>query len=364
MSRFPHALLFASITLALASGCARHDTAPESARPVRVERIGPQAQGQHASYSGEVRARRETVVGFLTSGRVQQRLVEVGQQVQVGQALLRLDPIDADLNAAAARSQLDSARSSYRQAQVDFARYSKLIEKKYVSRFEYEKSKLSLDSAAETLRGAEANYRLAANQSAYTVLRAPVAGVITSVDVEAGQVVPSGQVAVHMAADGERELVVSVPEGRVEELRQARSLSVELWARDGKRFNARLRELSPDIDPVTRTYDARVSILDADDSVRLGMTGKVVVQLPAQEKLRRLPLTAIYDGDGRTSVWVLDPAASRARLRQVQLAGVQGTGVLVREGLRDGEWVITAGVNLLHEGQKVRPMSASARTGG
>jgi RND family efflux transporter MFP subunit len=358
MSR--HVLLSASIALALLSGCARETPAPEEVRPVRVARVQAQPGGMAASYSGEVRARRETALGFQVTGRVQQRLVEVGDSVKAGQALMRLDASDAALNANASRSQLDSARSQYKQAQLDFQRYERLAAKAYVSRYEFEKAKLSRDTAAESYRAAEANYRMAANQAAYTTLHAPVAGVVTAIEVEAGQVVPSGQIAVRVAQDGEREIVVSVPEGRVEELRQARSLAIELWAGGGKRYRGRLRELAPDIDSVTRTYDARIAIEDADAAVRLGMTGKVAVELPTQASLRKLPLTAIYDADGATSVWVVDPSDSRARLRRVQLASAQRDGVLVRSGVRDGDLVITAGVNLLHDGQKVRPMAAPA----
>jgi RND family efflux transporter MFP subunit len=349
-------LLSAAIGLVLLSACAQHAPAEESVRPVRIARVAAPSATQAASYSGEVRARRETALGFQTSGRVITRLVEVGDVVKAGVPLLRLDPADAALNANAAKSSLESARSQYRQAQLDFQRYERLAAKAYVSRYDYERAKLSMDTSAETYRSAEANYRLAVNQSAYTTLTAPVAGVVTALEVEAGQVVPSGQVAVRIAQEGEREIVVSVPEGRVDELRTARKLEVELWAGAGKRYAGRLRELAPDIDPVTRTYDARVSIVDADAAVRLGMTGKVVLELPEEASLRRLPLTAIYDADGNPGVWVVDPADSRAKLRRVRLAGAQRDGVLVQSGLRDGELVITAGVNLLREGQKVRPM--------
>jgi RND family efflux transporter MFP subunit len=353
-------LLSTAIGIALLGGCHKQVQSEESVRPVRIARVAAPAAAATAEYSGEVRARRETALGFQVGGRVQQRLVEVGQLVKAGTPLLRLDPSDAALNANASRSQLDSARSQFKQAELDFQRYEALAAKAYVSRYEYERAKLSRDTAAESYRTAEANWRLAANQSGYTVLRAPVAGVVTAIEVEAGQVVPEGRVAVRIAQDGERELVVSVPEGRVDELRRAHSLEVELWAGEGKRYAGRVRELAPDIDPVTRTYDARISILQADAAVRLGMTGKVLMQMPQEAALRKLPLTAIYDADGKTSVWVLDPADSRARLRHVQLATAQRDGVLVRSGLRDGDMVITAGVNLLHDGQKVRPLAAGS----
>ncbi|MFT3807024.1 efflux RND transporter periplasmic adaptor subunit [Arenimonas sp.] len=356
-----------AITLACASlltACGEQAQEAETSRPVRTQVVAAQAGDAIASYSGEVRARRETTIGFLVSGRVQQRLVEVGDTVAVGTPLFRLDPTDAALNASASRSQLESARSQYEQARIDYQRYAQLAEKKYVSRFELEKSRLSLQTSQQSLQAAEANYRMAANQSAYTVLKATTAGVITAIDVEVGQVVQAGQAVVRVAEQGEREIVVSVPESRVDELRNARSLTIELWVDPSRRYQGRLREMAPDTDSVTRTYEAKVSLLDADASVRLGMTGKVHVASPSADGLRRIPLTAIYDMDGKPRVWVVDAGTSRVSMRDVRLAGMRKEGVLVSAGLKDGDIVVTAGVNLLHAGQKVRLPAASAHGEG
>ena len=357
-------LAIAFACTSLLSACGEPAQEVETTRPVRTQVIAAQSGDAIATYSGEVRARREAVIGFLVSGRVQQRLVEVGDTVAVGTPLFRLDPADAALNAAASRSQMESARSQYEQARIDYQRYAQLAEKKYVSRFELEKSRLSLQTSKQSLDAAEASYRMAANQSAYTVLKATAAGVVTAIDVEVGQVVQAGQAVVHIAEQGEREIVVSVPESRVDELRNARNLSIELWVDPSRRYRGRLREMAPDTDSVTRTYEAKISLLDADASVRLGMTGKVHVASPSADGLRRIPLTAIYDMDGKPRVWVVDADTSRVSLREVRLAGMRKEGVLVGAGLRDGDIVVTAGVNLLHAGQKVRLPGAASRGEG
>lgn len=360
----PTRLAAAAAVFCLLSACAPPAVEGESPRPVRTETVAAQANGIAASYSGEIRARRETALGFLVSGRVQQRLVEVGDVVTVGKPLFRIDPTDAALNANASRTQVDSARSQLRQAQHDFARYSQLAEKNYVSRSELEKARLQVETAEQSYRAAEANYRVAANQSGYTTLKATVAGVVTRIDIEAGQVVSAGQVVVHIAENGEREIVVSVPETRVDELRQARALAVELWAGPTRRYTGRLREMAPDTDAVTRTYEAKISLVDADAAVRLGMTGKVLVALPPIAGLHRLPLTAIYDADGKPSVWIVDAKTSRVSQHAVTLVRAQKDGVLIGAGLRDGDVVVTAGVNFLHDGQKVQPLVPAPRTEG
>ncbi|BCT91316.1 multidrug transporter [Lysobacter helvus] len=347
-------LVPAALAVCLLGACNDAPQTAEAARPVRVLRVGAQADAVGATYSGEISARRDAALGFLVGGRIQQRLVEVGDTVAAGTPLFRLDPTDATLNANASRSQVASARSQYEQAKADYARYSQLAGAQYVSRSELDKARMSLQTAQEALRAAQASYGVVANQATYTTLRATTAGVVTSLEAEAGQVVSAGQVVVRIAERGERELVVSVPESRVDELRNARALTVDLWADPRHRYTGRLRELAPDADAVTRTYTAKISVLGADDALRLGMTAKLHVALPVNGTLRRVPLTAIYDPRGKPHVWIVDEKTSRVRLQPVDLAQAQNDGVLVRSGLRDGQVVVTAGVNLLHAGQKVQ----------
>lgn len=351
------AVLLATCLLA---ACSNDAAPPEQPRLVRTQQVAAPLTDVSATYSGEIRARREAEIGFMVSGRIQQRRVEVGDRVEVGTSLFQLDTSDAVLNANASRSQVESARSQLVQAQSDARRYEELARINYVSKADLEKANLSLRTAEQSLRSAQANHGVAANQAGYTHLRSTVAGVVTAIEAEAGQVVEAGRPVVRIAEQGEREVVVSVPESRVQELRDATSLRIELWAEPGRQYAGRLRELAPDTDAVTRTYSARISLLDADPAVRLGMTAKVRVLLPATAGVRRLPLTAVHDLSGRPGVWIVNPATRRVSKRTVTLAGAQKDSVLVSQGLRDGDLVVTAGVNLLHEGQPVRLATATA----
>jgi multidrug efflux system membrane fusion protein len=359
----PAAITTAVVFALVLSACSASADIAEEIRPVRTERISAHADGMGATYSGEIRSRREAALGFMVGGRIQRRLVEVGEVVQTGTPLFQLDPTDAALNANASRTQVESARSQFIQYERDYQRYAELGKSHYVSRAEVEKMRLSMETARQSLRAAEANYGVTANQASYTTLRATTSGVITSITAEAGNVVEAGQIVVKIAERGEREIVISVPEARVDELRNAQALAVELWAAPGRRYVGRLRELAPDTDSVTRTYSARVSILDADEKVGLGMTGKLLVALPTNQRLRRVPMTALYDADGTPKVWVVDPKTSRVNTRHVAVAQAQKDGVLISAGLRDGDIVVTAGVNLLHAGQKVRAVEADSAPG-
>jgi RND family efflux transporter MFP subunit len=176
-------------------------------------------------------------------------------------------------------------------------------------------------------------------------------------------VVSPGQAVVTVAADGEREVVVSIAESRVEELKAAKTLQVSLWSAPGKTYTGSLRELAPDTDSVTRTYSARIAVKQPDAALRLGMTATVFAADVDGARAIRLPLTAIHNVDGQSMVWVVDPKTARVATRAVRLGAAQNDHVLIARGLSSGETVVTAGVHMLFAGQKVKvvaPATAAA----
>lgn len=349
------------VAAALAAGCGgKTQDKPEDVRPVRSLVVGHTMGSVGAAYPGEIRARHESKLGFRAGGRIAQRLVEVGQHVRAGQVLMRLDPEQEVLRNTSALAQVDAAKSRVEQNRTDLARTEQLFARKFASQAELDMARLALAESESQLKGAQAQKDIASNQRAYTELVADRAGVVTAINAETGQVVSTGAPVVVVAADGEREVVVSIAEGRIAELRDARRMTVTLWSNPGKTYLARLRELSPDTDEVTRTYAARVSILEPGPEVRLGMTATVFTPDVEGERAVRLPLTAIHQADAQPRVWVIDPKTSRVAARAVKLGAAQKDTVLVAEGLADGEVVVTAGANLLFAGQKVKPAGAKS----
>ena len=336
------------------SACAPKEVAaPESPRPVRTVVAGASTSSTTAAYSGEVRARYENSLSFRTSGKVLNRLVEVGSHVKAGQPLMRLDVVQETLQIATSDADVEASRSRIAKLQLDISRTEPLLSRKFASQAELDALKQALDEAQAGLKMALARQQININQRGFSELRAERAGIVTAISAEAGQVVAAGQPVLIVAADGEREVVVSVPESRVDELRQAKDMQVSLWALPGKRYRAVLRELAPDTDTVTRTYSARVRITNADEALRLGMTAVVNLVDTDTSKAIRLPLTAIYNKTGDALVWVLNPTNQQVATRKVVLGGAQNDTVWVKEGLAGGETVVTAGANLLVEGQKV-----------
>lgn len=326
----------------------------EEVRPVRTIVAGQSADTVGATYSGEIRARYESQLGFRTGGKIVARLVEVGSHVKRGQPLMQLDPAQETLQLVAAGADVDAARSRAAQAKVDLQRTEQLLARQFASQAELDHQRLALQQAEAQLHSAQARQQLNVNQRGYTILVADRDGVVSGLQAEAGQVVAAGQTVATVAADGEREVAISIPEQRVDELRKARSVQVSVWAHPGRSWTGTLRELAPDTDSVTRTYSARIAIADPDPALlRLGMTASVLAPEVDGKGAIRLPLTAIVDDGRQRRVWVVDRQTRRVAARAVRLGSAQNDSVLVIGGLAGGETVVSAGVHMLQPNQRV-----------
>lgn len=359
------ALSLALLPLALLAACTRPTPPPaEPPRPVRsiVATVTDGSVG--ATYAGVVQARYESKLGFQTSGKVVARLVEVGSRVKRGQLLMRLDPEQLVLQLSSSSASVEADRTRVEQARIDLQRSEQLHAKSFASQAEVDAQKLALAEAESQLKSSLARRAIDANQRGYTELRADRDGVVSAINAETGQVVSAGQAVVTVAADGEREVVVSIPESRVDELRRAKTLRVSLWARQGRTFAGTLRELAPDSDKVSRTYSARIAVRDADAELMLGMTASVVAPDVDGTRAIRVPLTAIHDADGKAQVWLVDERTKQVSARPVTLGAAHDDSVIVTGGLAGGETVVTAGVHMLHAGQQVKTLDAAVAAGG
>lgn len=348
-------VLLPATLLALLAACGRDTPPPPPAdvRPVRAEQIGLQADHTSTRYAGEVRARYETDLAFRVAGRVQTRLVEVGAQVKAGQLIATLDPQDYALVASAAQAQLTAAEAESRLAQQDLQRFTELRAQNFISPAELDRRRTTAEAALARTRQLRAEAARQGNQQSYTRLTAPLAGVVTSIAFEAGQVVAAGQPVVKLAQSGEREVQIDVPENAIDTLRAAQDLTIRLWSAPGLTYAGRLRELSPMADEGSRTYSARVRFIKPDAGVKLGMTATVEVGSEAAPGLS-VAQAALFKVNGQPQVWVVDPATQKVAARSVQLGALSGDRAAVISGLKTGEWVVTAGVHKIAPGQQVR----------
>ncbi len=349
-------LLPALAAAALLLGCAPEaEKKPDEIRPVRALRIGAMAAARSFESVGEVKARHETRLAFRVGGKMIERLVENGSVVRAGQTVARLDPADLVLAEASARAQEASAEAERSLAAADLARFRELREKNYISQAEFDRRAATLATAQARLEAVRAQRRQMANQAAYAVLAADTAGVIVALEAEAGQVLAAGQTVARLARAGEKEIAFAVPESEREFVERASALSVTVNALPGRKWQARLRELSPAADPVTRTYAARASILEAGDEVELGMSARLAASGNGGSRIE-VPVAALYSRDDQPQVLLVAPDGT-VRPQPVKTAGIANERVVIESGLKDGDVVVAAGAQLLRPGQRVRVLA-------
>jgi RND family efflux transporter MFP subunit len=345
---------FVAFALALVLAGCEANTAPATKpeRPVQVQRVVFANGDASREFVGVVRARYETDLGFRVAGKIVTRVVNVGDKVRTGDVVARLDPEDLKLQVQSAEAELAAATSNLAQAAADLERYTSLRARGYASVAEFDRKKAANDEADSRLKRARRSLELARNQLDYADLKADADGLITATLADPGQVVAIGQPVARLARSGEKEAAIALPETWLAEARKAKA-GVQLWSDRGRSFTARLRELSPQADPATRTYAARFTIEDADDSVAFGMTATVTLAVAGEGRVAKLPSSAVLNRGAGPSVYLVDESGALV-LRPVTVASFNEDTALVTSGLADGDKVVTLGVQKLEAGLRVR----------
>ena len=337
----------------LLQACSKPVPAEEPVRAVKVLTVGLDAMQSGAEYAGEVRSRVESRLGFRVSGKLLRRHVEMGQHVRAGELLAQLDPQDFKLAADGARAQLAAAATNRDLALADYKRYKDLREQNFISAAELERRDTTLKAAQAQVDQAQAQLAGLGNQTGYANLVADVAGVVTSVDAEPGQVLAAGTPVLRIAQDGPRDVVFAVPEDKVGKLKVGSQVLVQAWA-EQKNASAVVREVAASADAVTRTYTVKVG-LTGSENWPLGST--VTVAPKALDRsgpsVIKLPTSALQHDGEKAAVWVLEKATMTVRLQPIVITTADGNEVVVSRGLEPGMQVVSVGAHVLNPGQKV-----------
>ncbi|WP_277962604.1 efflux RND transporter periplasmic adaptor subunit [Pseudomonas sp. RIT-To-2] len=339
---------------ALLSACGEHSVPdPRVDRPplVSVATVNASPQLRERRFSGVIVARVESAMGFRVSGKIAQRLVDIGQHVKRGDALMRLDVSDFGLDVKNQQAAVAVAQAARVKADADFSRLQGLVAMGAVSARAFDEARQGKDAARASWNAATARLDLSRNAYGYAVLRADTDGVVVDRLADAGQVVSAGQPVIVLAQDGPREARIELPET----LRPAlgSQVSARLFGQDDHSFTARLRELSGAADPLTRTFRARYVLEGASQGIPLGSTVVVALQRPGAAAEREIPLSALYDQGHGPGVWLVGHD-SKVHYAQVHVARVGEETAIVAAGLNDGDSIVALGVHQLHEGQDVR----------
>ena len=352
------ALIVALAGLTVLAACSKTETAPDPVRAVRTTTIAPQTAGGVYEYAGEIKSRTESRLSFRVGGKMLKRHVDLGDTVKAGQMLAQLDPQDLRLGQDAARAAVAMAQASYDQNAADFKRYKDLHEQGFIGPAELDRRDMALKTARAQLDQAKAQSNVQGNQASYAALLADASGVVTGVDIEPGMVVAAGTPVLRLAHDGPRDVVFAVPEDKVGLVKamaaQPGRFKVRLWGgADAPALPATIREISAAADPVTRTFLIKADIGGAG-GVRLGQTATVLLELPQTAGVTKLPLSALREEQGKSTVWLVDRASMTVKSQPVTLAGADGNDAVITSGLAAGQVVVTAGVHVLNPGQKVK----------
>jgi RND family efflux transporter MFP subunit len=340
--------------VALLASCQRADvqSAPEI-RPVRAITIDKRASGETVALTGTIQAQTEVNLSFRIDGRMLERNVNVGDAVKRGQLVARLDSQNEESSLLAARSQLTAARAQLAEARNNFTRFRDLVAENAVSRASFEQSESMLKAAESQVETAQSQVTIAENRLSYTRLVSDVAGVVTAQGAEPGEVVGAGRMIVQVAREGGRDAAFDVP-ARVKDAAPANAqITVSLTSDPKVVATGTVREVAPRADPVTGTFRVKVRLNDPPPAMRLGATVTGRMRLASATSIE-IPPSAVFRTERQAAVWVVDPKTGAIAARNIEIRSSDPVRVEIASGLNPGDVVVTAGVQALRPGQKVR----------
>ena len=347
------------ILLSPLTACHKEEKAASQAiRPVRTATVELQEGGENVSLTGEIQPRYQADLGFRVNGKILERPVDVGTQVKKNDLLARLDPQQYRQDLEVAKSEIAVAEAEVTRSQAQEYRQRELLKNGHTTEVAYDQALKTFKTAQAQLDAARARQIQASENLAYTELKADNDGVITAIGADPGQVVSAGQMVVRLAQPGEREAVFNIAEGAFKKRPTDPTVTVHLVSNPEIETAGKVRYISPQADPATRTYTVRVSLPDAPPQMRLGANVVGTVTLDQGETVS-IPGSALFQKDGKPAVWLVEKDKT-VQLKPITVQRYQGDSVVVGDGLAQGDVVVTAGVQKLLPGQKVALMDASA----
>ncbi len=343
----------AAIALSLAACKPQPKAEAPEIRPVRTITVARTNDGETVLLTGHVQAEDETSFAFRIGGRMTDRPVNVGDHVEPGQILAKIDPLNEVNALRSAQANLAAARAQVVQTRAAFERQRILLGQGHTPRAQFDIAEKALRTAAAQVDSAEAQVEVANDRVGFTTLTADAAGTVTARGAAPGEVVQAGQMIVQIAHKGGRDAVFDVPAELLRSVPSNPIVQVSLAADPSVRAVGRVREVAPQADPVTRTFLVRVGLTDPPPAMLLGSTVNGRVQLEADSVIS-IPASALTETNRLPAVWVVDPKNLTVSMRNVELLRHDPGTAIIAHGLDTGDIVVTAGVHALHPGQKVR----------
>lgn len=341
------------LVAASVAACNKKAARTPEPRPVRTVTVELPAHGATVSFTGQIRAKDQVNLAFRLDGRMIERQVSVGDVITAGQVVARLDSQNEQNALRSAEAQLASAQATLTQARLAFGRQQELLKNGWTPRARFDDAQEALRTAEAQVDSVQAQLRIAQDRLGYTILHADSPGAVTATGADAGEVVKAGQMIVQLAGQGKLDAVFDIPEQLIRT--GPRDPVVELALSDDPQVHATgyVRQVAPQADSATRTFQVKVGINNPPEGMRLGSTVTGRINLAAPEGVE-VPASALTEGSGRPAVWVVDRQSQTVSLRPVDVLRHDLASVVISQGLEMGDVVVTAGVQMLRPGQKVR----------
>ncbi|MEZ2405667.1 RND family efflux transporter MFP subunit [Bosea sp. OAE752] len=327
---------------------------------VKAERVSASQHALSVALTGEVKARVQSDLAFRFTGRIAERFVEIGDHVEAGQVLARLESQEQTADLASMTAGVQSAEATLRQTTAAFERQKSLLANGFTTQTNYDNAQQAMQAARATLDAARSNLGTAREQLVYTSLTADASGVVVARNAEAGQVVEAAQAVFTIARDGERDAVFDVYEGLLAQRPADDTIELALVSNPAVRATGKVREVAPAIDPATGTVRVKISIDAPPPAMTLGAAVTGIGRFKP-DNVFALPASAFFTENGKPAVWTVDPRSHAAAIRPITVDSYRTGELLVRDGLEAGDIVVTAGTQLLRPGQIVKPLLPDAQ---
>ncbi|MEN5314250.1 efflux RND transporter periplasmic adaptor subunit [Pseudomonas koreensis] len=337
----------------LLAACSKSEPPPEPVRPVlsiKVQALNEETLGR---FAGSIQARYESNTGFRVGGRIASRNVDVGAEVGKGTLLATLDPSDQQNQLRSAQGDLAKVRAQLINAQANARRQQALFDRGVGAQAQLDIANTDLKTTQASLEQAQAAVNQSKDQLGYTELRSDHKAVVTAWNAEAGQVVTAGQQVVTLAQPDIKEAVIDLPDTLVDQIPSDVVFLVAGQLDPSINTTATIREIEPQAQSATRTRRARLTLAETPPGFRLGTAISVTLSSAIKPRIE-LPATALQDVDGKTRIWVIDTQSKTVNPRDVSVISRADGTVVLAGGVKNGEQVVSAGVNSLKPGQSVK----------
>ncbi|MBD7993221.1 efflux RND transporter periplasmic adaptor subunit [Ochrobactrum sp. Sa2BUA5] len=326
--------------------------------PVAVTIAESSAYHPPLAFSGAIAARQLINLSFRVNGLIRERRAEVGQHVEKGQVLAIVDASEQQAALKVAQAGKVAAEAKLVEAKARFIRQKRLLQQGFTRRSDYDQADQQRQTAQNMLSSATAALESARQQLSYTQLVAPQSGIITTRNIETGQVVAAAQAAFVIAMDGPRDAVFDVQETLIHQTDVGMAVGLSLLSDPTVTAQGHIREIAPIIDSKAQTVRVKVEIPASMSRMALGasVTGRIAV---ATSQVVMMPWTAMTSDGGKTAVWKIDPEKDVANLVPVTVLAYEKGRFAVSDGIAAGDRVVSGGAQLLRPGAAVTIMETN-----